>query len=54
MPAVPAIFDDQAPTMRRRAPTIGEHTREILAELGYDDATIAALHDTGVVGREAQ
>ncbi len=54
MPSVPAIFDDQAPTMRRRAPTIGEHTREILHELGYDDATIAALHDTGVVGPEAR
>jgi crotonobetainyl-CoA:carnitine CoA-transferase CaiB-like acyl-CoA transferase len=32
----------------------GEHTREILAELGYDDEEITALHDDGVVAWPAQ
>ncbi|MBO6783912.1 MAG: CoA transferase [Alphaproteobacteria bacterium] len=30
-------------------PEVGEHTREILADLGYDDAAVDALHDGGVV-----
>ncbi|MEQ8231015.1 MAG: CoA transferase [Gammaproteobacteria bacterium] len=34
---------------QRRAPTVGEHTDEVLGELGYDAAAIAALHADGVV-----
>lgn len=30
-------------------PLLGEHTGEILAELGYDDEAVAALRDRGVV-----
>ena len=33
----------------RRAPHLGEHTRTILAELGVDEAAVAALVQTGVV-----
>jgi len=32
------------------APSLGEHTREVLAEGGYTDARIDALLDAGVVG----
>jgi crotonobetainyl-CoA:carnitine CoA-transferase CaiB-like acyl-CoA transferase len=32
----------------RPAPMLGQHTREILARLGYDDADIARLVDAGV------
>ena len=36
-------------SIRRRAPTLGEHTREIMLELGYDDAAIEALKGEGVI-----
>jgi alpha-methylacyl-CoA racemase len=35
--------------VRRPAPALGEHTDEVLRELGYDDAAIAALSDAGAV-----
>jgi crotonobetainyl-CoA:carnitine CoA-transferase CaiB-like acyl-CoA transferase len=36
-------------SIRRRAPTLGEHTDQILASLGYDRKAIAALQEKGVV-----
>jgi len=36
-------------SIRRRAPTLGEHTDQILAKLGYDKKAIAALREKGVV-----
>ena len=38
-----------APTVQRPAPALGEHTDEILGELGYDEAAIKALHDAAAV-----
>ena len=35
--------------IRYRAPVLGEHTDEILQELGFEDAAIAAFHDQQVV-----
>jgi crotonobetainyl-CoA:carnitine CoA-transferase CaiB-like acyl-CoA transferase len=35
--------------VRRAAPTLGEHTREVLLELGYSEAELAALNASGVV-----
>jgi len=36
-------------TIRRPPPLIGEHTREILGELGYDEARIAELQELKVI-----
>jgi crotonobetainyl-CoA:carnitine CoA-transferase CaiB-like acyl-CoA transferase len=41
--AAPAQFDDEIPSIRRHGPSIGEHSREILLELGYSDADIDVL-----------
>jgi crotonobetainyl-CoA:carnitine CoA-transferase CaiB-like acyl-CoA transferase len=38
---------DAAMTTHRVAPELGEHTDSILESLGYDRATIAALHERG-------
>ncbi len=35
--------------IRRRAPLLGEHTDEVLGEIGYDTAEIAALRDRSIV-----
>ena len=41
---------DAAPaTPRRPPPRLGEHGAEVLAELGYDEATIAELREQGVL-----
>ena len=42
-------FSETPGVQDRPAPMVGEHTREILRELGYDDADVADLHARGVV-----
>ena len=49
-PRPAAKFEHAKPELNPLAPRIGEHNREILAELGYDTAAIDDLHNTGVVG----
>ncbi len=48
-PGFPIRFSETPSSVRRGAPLVGEHTREILAELGYDEARIDALFATGSV-----
>jgi crotonobetainyl-CoA:carnitine CoA-transferase CaiB-like acyl-CoA transferase len=36
--------------LRRAAPVLGEHTRELLQTLGYDEARVAELAAQGVIG----
>ncbi len=50
MLASPADFDGQAPTPRWRAPRLGEHTTEVLLELGRSQDAIDELVKAGVAG----
>ncbi len=45
----PVRYDGEAPPLRRTPPELGEHTQEILAELGYEPERIEALKAEGVV-----
>ncbi len=45
----PATLSRTPPDIRRRPPTAGEHTEEILQELGYSRAAIAQMREHGVV-----
>lgn len=43
----PARFSKTAPSVRRCAPLLGEHTREILIEAGFSATRISALESSG-------
>ncbi len=47
--ASPLRLKDTPPVLRRAPPALGEHTEEVLAELGMDAARITALKQAGVV-----
>ena len=47
--ASPLRLADTPPVLRRAPPALGEHTDEVLAELGFDAARIAGLRESGVV-----
>jgi crotonobetainyl-CoA:carnitine CoA-transferase CaiB-like acyl-CoA transferase len=50
----PVNLSDTPATVRSGVPSDGEHTRDVLAELGYDDDAIHDLYASGTVGpREA-
>jgi len=40
---VPSEWSETAPEIRRHAPRLGEHTREVLREAGYTDAQVDGL-----------
>ena len=46
-PLLPLMMDGQRLGVRRNPPRLGEHSRELLLALGYDEAGIAALCDAG-------
>jgi crotonobetainyl-CoA:carnitine CoA-transferase CaiB-like acyl-CoA transferase len=54
VPGVPWRLTNGPNGIRRPAPCLGQHTDEVLAELGYDPAEIDRLAETGVVTGRAE
>jgi formyl-CoA transferase len=50
----PVKLSNTPATFRHFPPALGEHTEEILRELGHDDQDIARLKADGVIGDEAR
>jgi len=45
----PAVLPASPAVIRGRAPQLGEHTDEVLGEIGYDQTEIDELRKTGAV-----
>jgi crotonobetainyl-CoA:carnitine CoA-transferase CaiB-like acyl-CoA transferase len=45
----PVKFDTDQPEWRMHPPSLGEHTREILLKMGYDDAALDDLAGRGII-----
>jgi crotonobetainyl-CoA:carnitine CoA-transferase CaiB-like acyl-CoA transferase len=48
--AYPVVFNGETRKVKSPPPRLGEHTRDVLRALGYDDARIDALQVSGAVG----
>ncbi len=46
---IPVRLSETPGSVRNRAPLLGEHTGEVLAEIGYDEEALARLRGAGVV-----
>lgn len=49
LPALPVEIDGARPGLYRDVPRFGEHTRDLLAELGLDDDAIGRLLQDGII-----
>jgi CoA:oxalate CoA-transferase len=48
----PLSLSETPPGIDRHAPVLGEHNRDVLAELGYGEADLARLEEAGVIPEE--
>jgi formyl-CoA transferase len=46
----PLRIEGETKAPARMAPDLGQHTAEVLAELGYDEAAVAKLKAAGALG----
>jgi crotonobetainyl-CoA:carnitine CoA-transferase CaiB-like acyl-CoA transferase len=46
----PVKYDGSTPPLRRIPPTVGQHTDDVLREVGYSDADIARMREDGAIG----
>jgi len=46
---IPISLSEAAPEIRLQAPILGEHTNEILKELGYSEAEVSQLAEKGII-----
>lgn len=49
LPGIPFRFSDTAAAVRRAPPTLGEHTEEVLREIGKSANDIARLRESGAI-----
>lgn len=49
MTGIPIKLTQTPGAVRRPPPLLGEHTAEVLSEVGYDPATVAALEASGII-----
>src|SRR5690606_304888 len=49
MPGIPMKLHGTPGSVRLPPPTLGQHNAEVLAELGYSEAEVAALAEKGVL-----
>jgi succinate--hydroxymethylglutarate CoA-transferase len=45
----PVKFSSAKPSIRSAPPTLGQHTQEVLLELGYSQQEVDSLREQGVV-----
>jgi CoA:oxalate CoA-transferase len=50
----PILLDHDGPAFYRHAPMLGEHSEEVLRQLGYFDDKIREFVTAGVTGNAAQ
>lgn len=50
VPLLPLSINDQRLALRMQPPDLGEHTRELLEELGYNEGEIRSMMDRNVAG----
>jgi crotonobetainyl-CoA:carnitine CoA-transferase CaiB-like acyl-CoA transferase len=54
VPLLPLTLGGERPGLRLNPPRLGEHTVQLLREVGYSDADIAALHEKHVIADAPQ
>jgi len=45
----PVKFSESKPSIRTAPPTLGQHTQEVLTQLGYSEEQVKEFRDGGVV-----